>query len=136
MNTSLRSHLIKLAHAHPELRGDLLPLLTSTKQASTDTLNRRLEMVRKEYLRDVCVEAAAILTSEGGYVAITGDDLIYGILNNQKVEVSWMWLPNNKITSKMSIDREKRAGTHHALSMSPMNVASESMYKHFQGLLP
>jgi len=53
-----------------------------------------------------------------------------------RVSVMWNWDPKGNIVSTMSIGREKREGLHMPLSMSAEQIASESMFKHFQGLLP
>ena len=56
----LRSAIIKLAHANPELRGDLLPLIKSATSTvswadvsdAVDTLRRRIELYKPVAARD------------------------------------------------------------------------------------
>ena len=134
--SDLRSNLIRLAATMPKgsaNRKALLDVLGTEKEAS-DTWMRRLEPIQAGFMREVVAEAESILGDAGVTKIQTGPNFITGVLQGEKLSIYWMW-QNGDIVSKMTVGSDRRQGTHLPLSMSPMNVASESIYKHFQGLL-
>jgi len=112
---SLRSKVIRLAYANPDLRGDLLPLIKETKEASTKTAREYKELFSGDKIR---------VEKESGNLKITempGKPVKRKVrqLNFHPEGHRAYYLPNAfilsnilrdaKLTSSMSYDQAKQA---------------------------
>ena len=134
--SNLRTNLIRLAATMPkgsEDRKALLDVLATDKEAS-DTWYSRLRPLQNQFLREVVAEAEGLFGDAGATNVQTGPNFIAGQVSGQKFSVQWNWTENG-IGSVMALGSKRRNGDFLPLSKSPMNIASESIYAHFQGLL-
>lgn len=109
--------------------------------APQDTWGRRLNELKAEYMSEVVREAVEIIKSEGGKAAGGAIGVVGNLkgmsADGQPIQLTLQWDDGwRTISSALTLGGNKRVGKHVALSMSPMNVAAESLYAHFQGLLP
>ena len=134
--SDLRSSLIRLAASMPkgsEERKALLGVLATDKEAS-DTWYRRIQPLQAQFLREVVAQAENIFGDAGATDVRTGPNYINGTVDGQKFSVMWNWTSRG-IESVMALGHARREGNFEPISKDPMNIASESIYKHFQGLL-
>lgn len=88
----LRSKLIRLAHANLKLRGDILPLLTKTKQASQGkvAVSRTEEILVNRYGKGISVAYTATLAPQNPDMHYTHLDAIVGFMQAQESKVHKM----------------------------------------------
>lgn len=139
---NLRSKLIRLAHENPELRQDILPLL-GDKVGSTDTWFRQLNDLKNKFLSEVVDEALRLLRNEGVNAGGRASGVVAAVSGTtsggEKISVRWQWSRRGDISTmetEMVLGSKKRSGQIQIGSSSAMQVASEAIYAHFQGLLP
>lgn len=106
---------------------------SATDKEASDTWMRRLEPLQAQFMREVVAHAESILGDEGVTNMQTGPNFIAGVLSGEKLSIYWMW-QRGDIASKMTVGSKRSEDTLPPLSLSPMNVASESIYKHFNAL--
>lgn len=142
-----RVALVRLAASLPkgdETRRAILASLKRTsvsKVAADFTWSRRLNEAKAAFMREVVNEALAIINGEGGRAK--GDvrgviGVVKGVMepHDTPVEVRFQWDDGfSTIKSEITLGREKRTHKNNVLSLAPMNVASEAIFKHFGGLL-
>lgn len=135
--SDLRSSIIRLAATMPKGSEERKALLTvlATDKAASDTWGKRLEAIWNGFVREVVAEAETIFDDTGATDVRTGPNYINGTVNGRRFSVFWT-LERGDITSQMQFGGGRRVGKHQPFSMSPLNVAAESIYGHFQGLLP
>ena len=125
--------LVKLGAAHPELRGSIRPLLKVA--ALGETYVRRLHNLDQEYLTEVVGEAKDILANEGARILKVDDGhqskTIRGTYEGTKFQVTFGSPSEGQMYVFSILDGGARAAKKLTiLSMSPMNVASETLYRH------
>jgi hypothetical protein len=149
----LRKELIRLAHKHPEFRKDLIPLLgakksisivkkkATTSKVGSETWYVMLSDLKAHFLSEIVKEAASLIEHEGDADILVGSTVIKGTLNGKKLEVLYQWgqwdsSGKETVVSYMHWDGKRREEEHNLINMSPMNVATESLFQKFKGLLP
>jgi hypothetical protein len=140
LTASEQAALLRYASSLPEGHGLRDTILAAVKVASGGTWGQRLETLQENYMAEVVAEAVSIIKSEGGEVTRVSDYLgfVKGTgADKQPITLRFQWQHENVIESSMTLGQgNTRKGKHVVLSLSPSQVAAESMYKHFQGLLP
>ena len=155
LTASDRKSLIRLASSLPAGSPERRAILASLKQvkatapgsktAADFTWGRRVNELKAQFMREVVNEAIAIINGEGGRAK--GDvrgvvGVVKGVMDPNNIPVAvgihYQWVGDgvSTIESEMTLGREKRKHKNSVLSLAPMNVASESIFKHFGGLLP
>lgn len=105
-----------------------------SKEAS-GTWGRRIAPVKEQFMKEIVQEGLGVFRDCGVTGAQSHVNGIEGVLQGQPVSVLWNWVGED-VNSQIKLGSERRKGSHNVLSMSPLNVAAESIYKHFQGLIP
>ena len=140
LTASERNTLLRYASSLPKGHGLRDTILAAVKVASGGTWGYRLEALQENYMAEVVAEAVSIIKSKGGEVTRVSDYLgfVKGTsADGQPITLRFQWQPENIIESSMMLGQgNTRKGKHEVFSLSPSQVASESLYKHFQGLLP
>lgn len=133
--------LLRYASSLPKGSETRRAIVAAVKVAAGDTWGMRLNELKREYMGEVIREAIEIIRSEGGKAAGGAVGVVGNLkgmsADGQPIQLTLQWGDGwSTIESTVYLGGEKRKGKHVVLSMSPMNVASESLYAHFQGLLP
>ena len=142
LTASERATLLRYASSLPKGNETRRVILAAVKVAAPrDTWGRRLKEVKAEYMGEVVREAIEIIESEGGKAA----GWVPGVVGNikgmsadgQPLQLFLQWGDGwSTIEFTMTLGREKRKGKLAVLSLAPDQVAAQSIYAHFQGLLP
>lgn len=116
-------------------------ILAAVKVAAPSTWGQRLNELKQEYMSEVVREAREIIKSEGGKAAGGAIGVVGNLkgtsADGQPIQLTLQWGDGwSTIESIVYLGSDKRKGKHVVLSLSPSQVASESLYAHFQGLLP
>lgn len=134
--------LLRYASSLPEGSDMRKVLIAAAKVAAPqDTWGRRLNELKAEYMSEVVSAAIQAIKDEGGKAA-GGAVGVVGSLkgttaSGEPIGLSFQWEDGwRTVESTMYLGREKKVGKHIVLSMAPANLAAESLYAHFQGLLP
>ena len=136
----LGSKLARLANTDSDVKSLLQGSKGRAAATSSGTWGRQLDDLKKAYMQAIVDEAVSIIKDEGGKAK--GKAGVFGEVqgtdaNGQELRVNWRWAAPAILTSSMYLGEEKSVGQHHEiLSLSPKMVASESLYKHYLGLLP
>jgi hypothetical protein len=135
MSRTPRSALIRKAHSLPKGDAERRKILASFG----DTWSKRLNELKYDFMQEVCVRAVGILGDEGirakfDVRGVVGE--VKGEVNGEKVTIRYQWDDGfSTIKSTMTWGRDSRTHTNKVLSLSPDNVASESIFTSFGGLL-
>lgn len=135
MSRTPRSAMIRKAHSLPKGDAERREILAGMGQ----TWGRQLSELKFDFMQEVVNKAIDILRGEGirakGDVR-EGSSYVKGEVNGEPMEIHYRWDPDHhKIDSAMTIGRSTRQHRMTLFSLSPENVASESIYKHFGGLI-
>ena len=142
LTASEKAALLRYASSLPVESETRRAIVAAVKVAGMDdTWIQRIDEAKDLYMEYVVTYAYRILKREGynvtgennkgrGEVRGTSAD------GQHKVLLTLDWVSTETMKSVLTVGQDVRRGMHFVLSMSPMNVASESLYKHFQGLLP
>lgn len=141
LTASERKTLLRYASSLPAESETRRAIVAAVKVAAAGTWGRRLNELKAEYMSEVVREAVEIIKSEGGKAAGGAIGVVGNLkgmsADGQPIQLTLQWDDGwRTISSALTLGGNKRVGKHVALSMSPMNVAAESLYAHFQGLLP
>jgi hypothetical protein len=136
--------MIRKAHSLPKGSEERREILAGMGQ----TWGRQLNELKAEYMQEVVDAAVKILKDEGaevkGKVAhggligqVTGKtETVFGFLSDQPVSMHYQWKDGfSVIYSEFRVADEVSEHKNKVLSLAPANVASESIYKHFGGLI-
>ena len=136
MNKNLEQSLVKLGTLRPELRSHIRPLL---KQAGGETFGRRLHELNVEYIQEVIEEATDILSTNGAgnvRAKMVGSGCeITGLYQGVQFEIVTTGTGMGEMTVSYEWGKAKKSMKWPLTSMSPMNVAAESLFKHFSGFI-
>ena len=140
LTASEQAALLRYASALPVESDMRKVIVAAVKVAASGTWGQLLEKGQSEYMGEVVAEAVSIIKSEGGKATSTVHN-ISGVVkgtsaDGQLITLGFQWQGERTIQSFMSLGKDTRKGKHVVLSMSPSQVAAESLYAHFQGLLP
>ena len=135
MSRTPRSAMIRKAYSLPKGDAKRREILAAAGQ----TWYRRLNELKADFMQEVVNEAVDILRDEG----IRAKSDVHGVVgsvkgevNGESVSIHYQWGDGySTIKSTMAVGRNSRSHTNPVLSLSPDNVASESIYKHFGGLI-
>ncbi len=135
MSRTPRSTLIRKAHSLPKGDPERREILAAVGQ----TWGRMLNELKTEFMHDVVDAAVGILRTEG--IRAKGDvrgvvGEVKGEVNGDPVSIRYQWDDGfSTIKSTMAMGRDSRTHKNKVLSLSPANVASESIFRHFGGLI-
>jgi hypothetical protein len=135
MSRTPRSAMIRKAHSLPKGSEERREILAGMGQ----TWGRQLNELKAEYMQEVVDAAVKILKDEG--IRTKGDvrgpsGRVEGLFQGEPVRVHYRWEGTGIIISSMSTGSPAPKGhKNYVISLSPANVASESIYKHFGGLI-
>jgi hypothetical protein len=141
LTASEQTALLRYASSLPEGHGLRDTILAAVKVAAPGTWGQRLNEAKREYMSEVIQEAVRIIQNEGGKAVVLKrafSNKVNGTsVDGQPIQLTLQWRDEwSTLESLMYLGSDKRMGKHVVLSLSPSQVASESLYKHFQGLLP
>ena len=136
MNKNLEQSLVKLGTLRPELRPHIRPLL---KQAGGGTWGGRIHDLNVEYIQEFIEEATDILSTNGAEnvkakMVSSGCELT-GLYQGLKFEIVTSAAWSGEMTVSYEWGKAKKSMKWPLASMSPMNVAAESLFKHFSGFV-
>jgi hypothetical protein len=135
MSRTPRSTLIRKAHSLPKGSEERREILAAVSQ----TWGRRLNELKFDFMQEVVNKAIDILRDEGiraksDVRGVVGE--VKGEVNGEPVSIHYQWDDGfSTIKSTMAMGHNSRTHKNKVLSLSPDNVASESIYKHFGGLI-
>jgi hypothetical protein len=143
---NLRSGLIRLAHTKPDLRAALLPLLASGQSKKASDAMGRMRALRVQHqkemaeleqllLEEIATAAAEIVRDNGGLVGPRKGGTIKGSYKGESFEVKWAW--DFRMGTQIAVDAKWGHWNKQfkLLVGSSDQVASESMFKHFNGFI-
>jgi hypothetical protein len=142
LTVSEQTALLRYASALP-VESDMRKVIVAAVRTAgmDDTWLHRINEAKDLYMEYVVLYAAKIIKGEG-YTVTSASSKGRGEVRGtsadgqHKVLLTLDWVSTETMKSVLTVGQDVRRGMHSVLSMSPMNVASESIYKHFQGLLP
>ena len=147
LTASEQAALLRYASSLPVESDMRKVIVAAVKVAAAGTWGQRLNELKKEYMGEVVREAVGVIQNEGGTAVVlkrSFSNIVNGNSADGKlISLTLRWLDEKTIESFMTlgidtrnVKQGKRIGKHVVLSMSPSQVAAESLYAHFQGLLP
>ena len=149
-DAELRSRLIRLAHDKPSLRKHVLPIIRQAKgfhmlrkhvlpiirQAKGETFFHMLSDLQARFMGEVMGEASKLLKSEGFDSVKTSGNTVTATRGSERFSLNLTWDRGIYLNGVVSLGRQKKPIRGYLVtSVSAHEVASQTIYAHFHGLV-